>query len=220
MPGPCLALRRRGVARSCGRRRAAARLSRVAKPAQHRVDAFVIRVEERAEPDAGARIRSRSLVAGNRPAVAFGAKGLRVVGAAIAVDDQARVAREHGRRIERVRKTARQFAGADVPGDVLPAAAVRAARAGPAPRERAARVVADDQGRAGPCSSSTTNGAGSSRPIRGHAGGRVGRSAWVTGGKFTGLQSGDAPGRDRTAWAPFDGSTYACQRRNDPRRPA
>ncbi len=116
------------------------------KAGQHGGDALVVRVEQARQPHAPLFVGQR-LVAGNHAAVAHLAEGLRVIRLAIAVDDEARIAGQHGRCVQRVREATGQFAGADVPGHVLPGGQFGQAEAVEAPGERAAGVVADDQGR-------------------------------------------------------------------------
>ncbi len=90
------------------------------KPREHRGDALVVRVEERAQAQA-ALVFGQALVAGNRPAVAFGAERLEIVRAAVAVDDEPRITGHHGGCVQGMGQAARQLAGPHVPGDVLPA---------------------------------------------------------------------------------------------------
>ena len=84
-------------------------------------------------------------VARHRDAVAGLENGLGMARLAVAVDDQARVGGEHGRRIEPRRQAPRHLGGADVPGDVsvedlrIEAQAAEGARDGPA------GMVADEQ---------------------------------------------------------------------------
>ncbi len=111
---------------------------------QHGLDGLVVGIEQVREAREARGLGER-LVAGDRPAVAFLAKGFGVARPAIAVHDQARVARQHGRCVERVRQAPGQFARPDVPGDVLPARQLRQSQAFQAPRKGTARVVANDQ---------------------------------------------------------------------------
>jgi hypothetical protein len=70
-----------------------------------------------------------------------------VVGSAVAIHDEPRIAGKHGRCIERCRETAREFARTDVPGDVLPGREFREPEPVERCRDRPAGVVANDQRR-------------------------------------------------------------------------
>ncbi len=120
-----------------------------AEPAQHGLDALVVRVEKGREAHA-AVVFGQVQVAGDGPAVAFLAEGLHVARRAVAVDDQSRVARQHGRGVQRVGEAPGELTRPDVPGDVLPAGQFGQAQTVQGLRKRPAGVVTDDEGRRPP----------------------------------------------------------------------
>ena len=67
--------------------------------------------------------------------------------APVAVDHQARIGRERGRRIEAARKRARQLGDADVPGDVAGERGLVQAEPPQRRGDRPARMVADEKDR-------------------------------------------------------------------------
>ena len=167
-------LRREGVHRHEERHHAAR-----AESAQHGGDRLVVRVVEAAEPRAPFEL-VHGLVARDHPAVALAPDRLRVVRRPVAVHDEARIAGEHRRCVERIRDAPREFARARGPRRCAP----RSAASGSPSRRIAfgkARLAWSQATSAGaaPCSCSTTNGGGSSRPMR----------VWLAG-RWSGLVCG------------------------------
>ena len=85
------------------------------------------------------------MVAGHELAVADGQEGGRVAGLAVAVDDQARIVRQDGRRIEHAGESTRDLPGPDVAGDVPPQGEPIETQVLELARNPAAGVVADQQ---------------------------------------------------------------------------
>ena len=91
------------------------------KSVERRVDRAMIGLEERLD---ALRLggRTQILVSRHRHAVARGWHRGGIVEIPVAVDDQARIARENGGRVEPAREPASHIRRADVPADVKPQA--------------------------------------------------------------------------------------------------
>src|SRR6185437_10310120 len=115
MPGPREAFHaRRETVHRDHRRRAPAHSDMRELP----IDRGVIGLEQPGAPLAPLRPIERG-IGGDRDAVALARDRARIIGMAIAVDDEPRIASEHSGRIEQGRKAARHRGSADVPADML-----------------------------------------------------------------------------------------------------